>query len=59
MCEFIKAITRQAGGFFIFVGKGVQPTAAVEPSVADLRAGRDAALEWAVAALQDNAVTQQ
>lgn len=42
-----------------FVGKGVQPTIVVEPTVADLRAGRDAALERAVAALQGNTVTQQ
>lgn len=35
-----------------FVGKGVQPAIVVEPTVADLRAGRDAALDRAVDALR-------
>jgi C-terminal processing protease CtpA/Prc len=36
-----------------FVGKGIQPTIVVAPTVADLRAGRDPVLERAVAALQE------
>jgi carboxyl-terminal processing protease len=41
-----------------FVGKGVQPSITVEPTVADLRAGRDAALERAVEALRDNSAAR-
>lgn len=47
----------------MFVGKGVQPSIVVEPTVADLRAGRDAALERAagelVATRAARPVTQQ
>jgi C-terminal processing protease CtpA/Prc len=42
-----------------FVGKGVQPSIVVEPTVADLRAGRDAALERAIEVLGAKAVAQQ
>ena len=37
-----------------FVGKGIQPTFEVKPTVADLRAGRDPALQLAVDRLMRN-----
>lgn len=42
-----------------FVGKGVQPAIAVAPTVADLRAGRDAVLERAVDALRGQQGVQE
>lgn len=42
-----------------FVGKGVPPAIVVEPTVADVRAGRDAALQRAIAVLAATPVAQQ
>ncbi|GAB2843583.1 hypothetical protein GCM10027277_08910 [Pseudoduganella ginsengisoli] len=43
----------------MFVGQGVQPTIIVEPTVADVRAGRDAALERAIEALRIEQTAQK